>query len=63
MPEPVMALYLRLDMLTRRWMCLTPSQCRTSGMRTWKRMSAGDEDGVGEVRARLSSGETESVEM
>lgn len=26
-------------------------------------MSAGDEDGVGEVRARLSSGETESVEM
>lgn len=29
-----------LLMLTRLSILVTPSQCRTSGMRTWKRMSA-----------------------
>jgi hypothetical protein len=39
MPLPVMASYLSLLMLTSRWILRMPSQCSTSGISSWKRMS------------------------
>ena len=39
MPPPVMASYFMLLIDTSRWILRTPSQCSTSGISSWKRMS------------------------
>ncbi len=39
MPEPVMASNFMLLIDTRRWMFVMPSQWKTSGISSWKRMS------------------------
>ena len=39
MPARTIASYFMFDIDTRRWIFLTPSQCRTSGISSWNRMS------------------------
>ena len=39
MPAPTIASYFMLLIDTRRWILRTPSQCSTSGISSWKRMS------------------------
>jgi hypothetical protein len=39
MPLPVMASNLSLLIETSRWILRMPSQCSTSGISSWKRMS------------------------